>query len=66
MATKQTEPKIDPALLKIMQDVYSQYTGQQVSDVIAYIRACIEREIEIEFVEQEILRLTEKLKTLSK
>ena len=66
MATKIKEPKINPALLKIMQGVYAEYTGEQISDVIAYIRASIEREQEIEFVRQEILRLTEKLETLSK
>jgi len=66
MATKQTEPKLDPVLLKLMQDIYSKYTGQQVADVIAYIRACIEREREAEFIEQEIERLTAKLQTLSK
>lgn len=62
MATKKiVEPKIDAELLKIMQSVYSRYTGQQVSDVIGYIRACIEREQEELFLEQEIERLTEKL-----
>jgi hypothetical protein len=64
MATKINEPRLDPVLLKIMQDVYTRYTGQQVADVIGYIRTCIEAEREQLFLEQEIERLTAKLKEL--
>ena len=67
MVTKKiVEPKIDPDLLRTMHSVYDQYTGQQVADVIAYIRQCIEQEREQLFLEQEIERLTQKLKAISK
>jgi hypothetical protein len=59
MATKRTtEPKINAALLKTMQGIYAEYTGQEIADVIGYIRDCIEREQELALVEQEIDRLT--------
>ena len=67
MTTRKThEPEIHPDLLRTMQAVYDQYTGQQVADVIAYIRQSIENEREQLFLEQEIERLTLKLKEMSK
>lgn len=62
MATKKIiEPKINAELLRRMQEIYREYTGQQVADVIGYIRARIEREEEELFLEQEIERLTARL-----
>lgn len=60
-AKTKSEPEINPDLLKIMQSVYAEYTGQQIADVIAYIRQCYLREQEELFLEQEIERLTAKL-----
>ena len=66
MATKPTETRLDPELLKIMQDVYARYTGQQITDVIGYIRQCIELEREQVLLQQEIERMTARLAEISK
>ena len=66
MATKPTETRLDPQLLKIMQDVYARYTGQQITDVIGYIRQCIELEREQVLLQQEIERMTARLAEISK
>ena len=66
MATKPTETRLDPELLKIMQDVYARYTGQQITDVIGYIRQCIELEREQVLLQQEIERMTARLAEIRK
>ena len=51
-------------LYKIMRDVYSKYTGQEVADVVAQIRKEIELERTTREVREKIINLTEHLKNL--
>lgn len=57
-----TNPELlDPKLLKIMQGVYDNYTGQEIAATIAYIRGEIEHAKEQARLAQEIAVLESKL-----
>ena len=48
-------------LLKIMEEVYSLYTGQEVAECIAHIRIRLNRQKEREQIEQNIAHLKLRL-----
>ena len=55
---------MDKELYTIMKDVYSEYTGQQVAEVVAQIRKEIELARTTQEVREKIIDLTEHLKKL--
>ena len=62
MATKTAkkaivEPVINEKLYQIMSQVYQEYTGQQVADVVAKIRREIEAQKEADALDAEVSRL---------
>jgi hypothetical protein len=57
---------MDKELYRIMRDVYSKYTGEQVAEVIGQIRKEIELDKTTQEVRNKIIDLTEHLKQLEK
>ncbi len=55
---------MDKELYRIMKDVYSKYTGEQVAQVIGQIRKEIELDKTTQEVREKIINLTEHLKKL--
>ena len=51
-------------LYKIMRDVYSKYTGQEVADVVGQIRKEIQEQEEKIRIQNEINTLTQRLDDL--
>lgn len=69
MATKSTkkapvEPVIDLKLYQKMREIYQEYTGQQVADVVARIRREIETEREAASLDRDIERLVARRQAL--
>ena len=57
---------MDKELYRIMRDVYSEYTGLQIAEVIAQIRKEIELANTTQEVRSKIIELTTELKLLEK
>ena len=59
-------PKVDKKLYKIMQEIYTQYTGYQVAAVVAEIRREIELQRESLEIDDQVAELVARQNQLLK
>jgi hypothetical protein len=62
MAKIDINPPVDPRLYTVMKQIYSQYTGYQIAEVIKVIRKEIQDEEEAQKLKAELKRLKSLVK----